>query len=178
MILNFFKNFLMRIFVIEEKEIKASNEMTYSSITIANYFIKSKSKFGQLTPMKILKLVYLADAWYMTLKNGEEKLVNEKVQAWDYGPVFPNLYRSIKTNGRVDLTEPLLYDKEETINVEDVGFLEKVWEMYGQYNGITLSAMTHKKGTPWEKVYCKGCNSEIPNDLIIDHYKPKLKEAN
>jgi uncharacterized phage-associated protein len=152
--------------------------MTYSPITIANYFIKSKSKFGQLTPMKILKLVYLADAWYMTLEEGKEKLVSEKVQAWDYGPVFPNLYRSIKTNGRIDLTEPLSYDKEEIIKDEDVGFLERIWKMYGKYDGIRLSAMTHKKGTPWEIVYCKGCNSEIPNDLIIHHYKPKLVEAN
>jgi len=153
------------------------NDMTYNTTTIANYFIQEKAKFGKLTSMKLIKLVYLAYAWYITLKGKENPLTNEKVQAWKYGPVFPSLYKVIKSEGKIDVDRPLPNNKEEVIIQEDAEFLDRIWDLYGKYDGVELSAMTHTEGTPWRKVYCRDCNSEIPDDLIIEHYKPKLKTA-
>ncbi|TXK74611.1 DUF4065 domain-containing protein [Mesonia sp. K4-1] len=149
--------------------------MAYSPTTIANYFIQEKAKFGKLTSMKLIKLVYLAYSWYITLNGKNKPLTLEKAQAWKYGPVFPSLYKVIKREGKINVSEPLPNDKEETISKEDSEFLEKIWDLYGKYNGVELSAMTHAEGTPWREVYCRDCNSEIPDDSIIDHYSPKLK---
>ncbi len=148
--------------------------MAYSPTTIANYFIQEKAKFGKLTPMKIIKLVYLSYSWYLALTDGQKKLVNESVQAWKFGPVFPSLYKSIKSKGKIQIYEPLPYDKEETITQEDAEFLERIWTMYGDYNGTELSAMTHQLDTPWQKVYCDDRNSEIPDREILAHYKNRL----
>lgn len=151
--------------------------MAYSPTTIANYFIQEKSKFGKLTSMKLIKLVYLAYSWYITLTDGEERLTVEKSQAWKYGPVFPSLYNIIKKEGKIDIEKPLPNDKEEVISQEDSEFLNKIWDLYGKYDGVQLSAMTHAEGTPWREVYCRDCNSEIPDESIIRHYKPRLKPA-
>lgn len=58
----------------------------YNPITIANYFIKKYQEDDKLTPMKLIKLTYIAYGWYLALRNGE-KLVSEKPQAWDLGPI-------------------------------------------------------------------------------------------
>ena len=151
--------------------------MAYSPTTIANYFIQEKAKFGKLTSMKLIKLVYISYAWYITLKGKESPLTSEKAQAWKYGPVFPSLYKIIKSEGKVEVEKSLPIDKEEVISKEDAEFLDKIWDLYGKYNGVELSAMTHAEKTPWREVYCIDCNSEIPDDLIISHYTPKLKSA-
>lgn len=153
------------------------NIMAYNPTTIANYFIQEKTKFGKLTSMKLIKMVYLSYAWYITLKGKENPLTNEKAQAWKYGPVFPSLYKVIKSEGKVEVEKPLRNTTEEVISKEDAEFLEKIWDLYGKYNGVQLSAMTHAEGTPWREVYCRDCNSEIPDDLIISHYEPRLKSA-
>jgi uncharacterized phage-associated protein len=154
-----------------------NNTMSYSPTTIANYFIQEKAKFGKLTSMKLIKLVYISYAWYITLKGKENPLTNEKAQAWKYGPVFPSLYKVIKSEGTVEVEKPLPNNREEVITREDANFLDKMWDLYGKYNGVELSAMTHAEKTPWREVYCRNCNSEIPDDLIISHYTPKLKSA-
>lgn len=149
--------------------------MTYSPITIANYFIQEKGKYGKLTPMKLIKLTYLAYGWYLALKDGEERLISEKPEAWDYGPVFPTLYQSLKKYGRTEIDSILSYDKDEVIDTADSEFLNKIWSMYGKYNGVQLSAMTHSDDTPWKANYTKGCNYQISDEAILEHYRPKLK---
>lgn len=149
--------------------------MKYNPVTVANYFIQEKGKLGKLTPMKLIKLTYLAYSWYLALNNGNQTLINEKPQAWDYGPVFPSLYDSLKRFGRTEIDSILPYENEEVIESVDAEFLNKIWSLYGKYNGVQLSAMTHSEGTPWRKVYKRGCNSIIPDDDILAHYQPKLK---
>ena len=149
--------------------------MTYSSITIANYFISRYSSLGKLTPMKVIKLTYLAYSWYIALNDGNERLIRESPQAWDYGPVFPRLYDSLKKYGRTVIDTILPYDTDETISEDDSLFLDKIWKMYGKFDGVKLSAMTHSKDTPWDKSYSRFSNSVISDSDIINHYSPMLK---
>lgn len=148
--------------------------MGYEPTTIANYFIKEKSSFGKLTPMKVIKLTYLAYSWYLTLTKGDKSLTSEKPEAWKYGPVFQTLYNSLKEYGSAEIESKLPVTKDESLTKDDVDFLEKIWSLYGGKSGIYLSALTHKNGTPWDITYRKGYNCEIDDDLIIKHYESKL----
>lgn len=149
------------------------NIMTYNATTIANYFIK-EHKSDNMTPMKVIKLTYLSYCWYLALTKSK-KLINEKAVAWDFGPVFPSLYQSIREYGKTSITTLIPSHVKEDITPEDKKFLDKIWSMYGKYDGVYLSALTHKMETPWQKVYCKGCNSEINDEHILEHYSSKLK---
>lgn len=145
----------------------------YNPITIANYFIKKHSDDPTLTPMKLIKLTYIAYGWYLALSEGKS-LVNEKPQAWDLGPVIPSLYHNLKKYGGKRVTEPVLIQKNEVILDDDAYFLDFIWDRYGKYDGIHLSAITHTQGTPWSITYPKGYNLQIPDDLIRNHYQDKL----
>lgn len=126
--------------------------------------------------MKLIKLTYIAYGWYLALTDKKERLTDELPLAWDFGPVFPSLYESLKGYGGSVIKEkiPNRVD-DDTIKADDKKFLDKMWNLYGRYDGIYLSALTHKEGTPWKKVYAKGANAVISDDDIFEHYKEKLK---
>lgn len=148
--------------------------MAYNPTTVANYFIK-KHKADDMTPMKVIKLTYLSYCWYLALT--KTRLLNEKAVAWDFGPVFPSLYHSIKQYGKTTITKEIPSHVKEEIIEEDKKFLDKIWSMYGKYDGVYLSALTHQMETPWQKVYRRGYNSEISDEDILEHYGSKLKIA-
>lgn len=148
----------------------------HNSIEIANKFIElSENPVSEgMTPMKVLKLVYIAHGW--TLGVTGERLVSEDIEAWRYGPVIPALYQSAKSHRDNPINAPLevkngslpLSDKENSI-------IRQVSEHYGNFNGLDLSAMTHKVGTPWHTTWHKYNNSEvIPVKLITSYYQGLL----
>jgi len=148
----------------------------YPSIVIANFFVKKSIDTGiELTPMKLIKLVYIAHGWYLALT--EESLINEAVKVWKYGPVIETIYQAFKHFGKSQITE--LYDNYglgiiKISNEYDISFLDKVWEVYSGFNGLQLSTLTHQDGSPWSSAISSG-NDFIPNNLIKEHYKERLK---
>lgn len=64
-------------------------------------------------------------------------------------------------------------------NENTIALLDKVWDVYSEYTGVQLSAMTHRKGTPWDVVWrAQGGDNyrgaTIPNELIMRHYKERI----
>lgn len=151
--------------------------MNYSPLTIATYFLE-KDQYKTITPMKIIKLVYIAHGWYMALKDGNA-LINEKAEAWKYGPVIPTLYERFRNYGNKVIDSKPQIDIS-TISQEDKEVLDDVWNNYGNKSGIQLSGKTHEPNTPWSKVWEKAKETTrkedliIPNELIMQHYKNLL----
>lgn len=149
--------------------------MSYKPTTIANYFIKEYASGDMtMTPMKIIKLTYISYCWYLALTGMKDRLIDEKPQAWDFGPVFPSLYTSLKQYGKLTVKKPIPSAVSETISDEDKAFLNKMWDMYGRYDGVYLSALTHKANTPWKNVYQRGQNNLINDEDIYNHYSKML----
>jgi len=145
-------------------------EAKYPSPVIAEYFIQ-KDKNVRSDIMKVLKLVYISHGFNLAIFN--TPLIKEKVQAWQYGPVIPELYFRLKTN---DLdTISVFYDDVQRLEGDEgtKKLLDAVYTKYGKYDGIQLSNLTHQKKTPWDITVSK-YESEITEDLIKKHYKTLL----
>lgn len=145
-------------------------ETKYPSPVIAEYFIQ-KDKNMKSDIMKVLKLVYISHGFNLAIF--DTPLIKEKVQAWQYGPVIPELYFRLKTN---DLdTISVFYDDVQRLERDEdkKKLLDAVYTKYGKYDGIQLSNLTHKKNTPWDITVNK-YESEIKEDLIKEHYKTLL----
>lgn len=157
------------------------------SEAVANYFIQRSFDTGiPLTPMKLIKLVYIAHGWHRGYFS--QNLINDAVEAWRYGPVIPDLYRKVKWYGRNHIDAPIegfgvVGDVRNPLpNQHTLDLLEHVWRSYSGYDGIGLSAMTHQPDTPWDTVWRRERGSEyrgaiIPNDLIEQHYRAKIQNA-
>lgn len=142
----------------------------YNVINIADTILKIAKKSGkQLTPLQLMKLVYIAHGFYLAMKSGD--LFNEKIEAWKYGPVIPELYHATKHFGRDVIPFDKIDDGEPSVSESDYIFLEDVFNKYGHLDGIALSSLTHKAGTPWSQVYNGYFGTEIPDSLIKSHYE-------
>lgn len=145
----------------------------YSSLYIANKFIEvAKESDKYLTPMQLIKLVYIAHGWSMALNDKE--LVAEDVIAWKYGPVIPNLYREIKSYRSNNITKKINTSDNLDIKSDDVDLIREVYRKYGKFNGLELSAITHKKGTPWSKTWERSPWGVIFDADISNYYKNLL----
>lgn len=60
-----------------------------SAHDVAAYILK---RMGQMTAMKLQKLVYYSQAW--SLVWDEAPLFNERIEAWANGPVVRELYEA------------------------------------------------------------------------------------
>ncbi len=92
------------------------------------------------SPMKLQKLCYYAQAY--SLAEGKA-LFPEDFQAWQHGPVVPDLYTKYKDYQwrAIDAELPSSTNASPTL-------VASVVAAYGRFDGAALSNMTHKE-SPW-----------------------------
>ena len=128
----------------------------YDAATIANQFIELASKKQtKLTPMQLIKLSYIAHGFSLAIFR--RPLLDDAIEAWRYGPVIPSLYAKLKKYGSRPVGEaisrPFFAVGDESLDDDDIGLIEAVFNKYGGLNGLQLSHLTHKPGTPWAQNY-------------------------
>ena len=143
--------------------------MIYDSRHIANLLIELARTRGELlTPMQLIKLVYIAHGWMLGLYH--RPLVKDEVQAWQYGPVIPSLYNALRKYRSQAVTE-LIPASRTRIDESAQNILDQVYDRYGRMSGPALSRLTHAAGTPWDHTYVPGSfGIVIPTDMIEDYY--------
>ena len=131
--------------------------------------------------MKLQKLVFFVHAWSLALK--DSSVLTEPPEAWQYGPVFSSLYHELKAYGSSDISAVLQEFNPATgrlaalvPNQSDTDFwrlFERVWERYGRFSALQLSALTHESGSPWEHAR-QNQMLQMPNHLVAEYYRKKL----
>ncbi|MBN1950301.1 MAG: SocA family protein [Bacteroidales bacterium] len=143
--------------------------MRYSALWIANYFLDKAFREGvEMTPMKLVKMVYLAHGWNMAITNNP--LINEQVHAWRYGPVIRSVYDTYKVYGSNQIRQ-IFGNPSPDLDPDTRKVLDKVWEVYKKYDGLQLSTLTHETGSPWEKSYNGERDTPIPDNVIQEFYQ-------
>lgn len=141
----------------------------YDSRAVARQLLALAHERGEaLTPMQVIKLVYIAHGWMLGLYH--RPLIKDEVQAWQYGPVIPRLYNAVRKfkSGPVDAN---ISANDERIDEQAQSIIRQVYDRYGKFSGPALSRMTHAPNTPWAQTYEHGgFGIAIPLDLIEDHY--------
>lgn len=135
---------------------------------IADYFISLAHETGSLiTNLKLQKLVYYAQAWYLALYG--IPLFEEDFQAWIHGPVIPELYDKYKSNKWRPIEEET---KPPNLSVEVEEFLKEVVEAYFDRDAYELELMTHLE-EPW--INARGDISiDTPSNQVISKESMKI----
>ncbi|BCB20295.1 type II toxin-antitoxin system antitoxin SocA domain-containing protein [Bosea sp. ANAM02] len=152
---------------------------TYVSPTaVATWFVNAadRSAGEVITHLKVQKLVYYADAWF--LANFDRALINEHMQAWAHGPVSASVYQKYRGKG----FEPLPPERAVALPDALLPFLKAIQNEYGQYTAKRLEQMTHEEA-PWHMA--RGnlppearCTQPIDKLLMRNFYAARLgKEA-
>ena len=127
----------------------------------------------RVTNLELQKILYIAHMVHMGENNGA-RLINGSFEAWDYGPVEPNIYHKVKIFGG----NP----------IQDIFFAHPPIEMSAEWNTIVnaakfllgkrpgeLVAITHWEKGAWAKNYVSGIKGiAIPDSDIIAEYNARV----
>ncbi|OZC02408.1 Panacea domain-containing protein [Rubricoccus marinus] len=121
----------------------------HTASDIARYFIwRTEPEEGDvMTNLKLQKLLYYSQGLHLALR--EEPLFEDPIEAWQYGPVVPDVYHEYKQYGRGAIPEPEGFDLTDyDADVQEV--LDEVFSVYGQYTATALMKFTHNEA-PWKE---------------------------
>lgn len=155
-------------------------EVGHDALLITNRLIEDakKNDKASFTPMQLIKMVYIAHGWMLGLFS--RPLIKQSVEAWKYGPVIPDVYYAIKHYRNNPVNAPISGLPDGEFDDIESALIEKVRDVYGRLDGITLSSITHEPGTPWHQVVHRqrkiGRRVKIPNKLIEEYYKGRANE--
>jgi uncharacterized phage-associated protein len=112
--------------------------------TVADFFLCFAREHGDvLTPLKLQKLVYYAQAWHLALKG--KPLFDEKIEAWIHGPVVRSVFTRFKKYSWRPIDRAV---KQPSLSGNVKKFLCEIFSVYGGFSAWDLERMTHKE-TPW-----------------------------
>lgn len=147
----------------------------YKAENVANYLIFLASQENQekeregITHLKLQKVLYLSQAYYLA-KLGRA-LFGEKLEAWELGPVVPEIYRRLKHYSN----QPIIIEKDKsTLAEEDKEILKKVWSTFGGYSASRLVEIVHAHA-PWREA-STSTNKIISHKAMKDYYSPLLNK--
>lgn len=144
---------------------------TPRSLGAAQYIVANSK--ASVTPMRLLKLLYVAHGYSLAINR--VPLLDEAVEAWQYGPIVPSVYDAVRKY-RSNPVESIERADEGTLTQDDRIVLDKVLATYQYANAIELSSAMHKPGTPWSITWgMDERNARMSNDLIMDFYEKILK---
>ena len=156
-------------------------EEKYLPAHIANYILwKAWKENIEITSMKLIKLVYIAYGWNLVF-NDDQSLFEEKILAWEHGPVITSIYNEFKVFGNRPITKgnyaadfniktgelssvPIVSEDDSDI----LKVLNATLDNYKHKNVIHLSKITNEPKSAWSIAYDngKGRNAKLDNKLI------------
>ena len=135
---------------------------------VARYILEKK---GEITSMKLQKLVYYSQAWNLVWD--ESELFEERIEAWANGAVVRDLYNLHKGKFKVN-KESFTEGNSNALTDSEKENIDKVLDFYGDYTAQQLSDINHQED-PW--INARGdlpamaiCNNEITRDAIFEYH--------
>ncbi|MFP4097405.1 MAG: Panacea domain-containing protein [Alphaproteobacteria bacterium] len=124
----------------------------------------------QVTNLQLQKILYLAHMVFLGNNNGKP-LIGSSFEAWDYGPVVPELYHDAKKYG----SKPIRMGFHSLQNISgtpEEAEIERACSSLLAKSASRLVDFTHRPGGAWDKNYVPGARGVIiPNQDILDEYR-------
>jgi uncharacterized phage-associated protein len=158
----------------KRQEVLTVNAKKYTAQDIADWFVIYNQKFVEteeaelITPMKLQKLLYYAQAAFLALK--DVSLFDDEIEKWPHGPVVRSVYQKYSFLGANGIDPLRTSHGEEKISNADERLLEAVYEKYSQFSASALRNKTHLEA-PWRDA---GRHEIISKDSIKKYYKENV----
>jgi len=119
--------------------------------------------------LKLQKLMYYVQGFNLAVF--KKPLFEEKIIAWQYGPVVKEVYEEYKSSGSLGIPLDEQIDLKKAFkNNEQLELFLEVNKIYGQFSAVRLMNMTHAE-SPW-KTTC--INFEISHKKMRDFFSSRL----
>ena len=167
------------------KKKKKEKHYTYPVRDVSHYIIvySNERDYG-VSNLKLQKLLYFVQAFFLI--NDFPPCFDEKIEAWNFGPVVPEVYREYKRYGGMDIptidyyvkfdkkniwnTERIYYD--DIISDDDKEMIQAVVDKFAHCSATFLVNLTHNQD-PWINAYVNGQRNEITKEDIKRYFDCK-----
>lgn len=133
------------------------------ALNVANYIIDNWSDKFEITNLKLNKLVYYSQV--ESLRKYNHPLFDDIIEAWQYGPVEPAVYRAFSSNGRNCIrksTGSVMLDETSK------KLIDSVMNRIGMLSAFDLVTLSHKPDGAWAKVYSPDRDNPITPEAILE----------
>lgn len=161
-------------------------EGIFSARELASYinykYMQLPNRLNKISPLKLQKSLYFCFAYWggfvrksnnskseLNLEHYSEYLFDDKIEAWVYGPVIPNVYYLSKLD---DCNPEKLFEGKEYVREFIDGILNDVLKL-GDFRLVEIS---HNDDC-WKRNFRKSeiiHNNEIPKEEIIKEYAKQI----
>ncbi len=132
------------------------------AIDIANTFISRYGDSHPITNLKLNKLVFYAQV--ESLKKYGIPLFSDEIQAWEYGPVEPDVYHAFKRYGRGPISAPsAMFEATD----RSVSIVDEVFRCFSEATAFDLVEASHRPDGAWAKTYALGKDEVISAEVIL-----------
>ena len=144
--------------------------------------IKSESNGVSLSNLKLQKLLYYTQAWYLAFE--AKPFFEGKFEAWVHGPVNRQIFDRFKPNkmlySQIGLNDRANKEAFDAISEEEQAHIESILEAYAEFTGAQLEYMTHTED-PWIEARrgyspSQSCSKEISEKTMEKYYKARLDD--
>ena len=141
-----------------------------TAMDVAEYFLalQDEDAGDLISNMKLQKLLYYAQGLHLAMT--QRPLFSEAIEAWQHGPVVPDIYHAFKKYG----AQPIPASNDMAFSQYDeatTGFLNEVYDVFGQFSAWKLRNMTHE-----EPPYRDAENGVISHDDMQAYFCRYIKE--
>lgn len=136
-----------------------------SANDVASFILENKSNY-QIDPRKLQKLLYLCQGLYLAREG--EILFEDKIEAWDFGPVCRDIYYKLKKHRYHPLPADALVGKNK-LGTKAASLVLAVISTFGIYTKGELIEFTHIDA-PWASKYVQYANTELNSDDLKSYF--------
>lgn len=159
----------------------------YDVRTVANVVLKRARELGlTVTNLHLNKSLFFMHVDY--LRDFDKPLISAKIEAWEYGPVFREVYnqfRRFKREPILELAKRVSYDSGELEEANDelpedtVRYIRGLADLYLNVPAGLLVELSHATGGAWDRVWSNGvginAGMEITEAIIRENELPNGK---
>lgn len=152
------------------------------ALDVARYIINTSNDKGyDITNLRLQKILYFVQMEFVIRG---KVCFYDKMEAWDYGPVVPSVYKRFKYNGasNIDKIEYCYDDSEglwnlkrtpysdEVLPKEDREIIDTVIEECYKFNTSALVRISHSQ-SPWIEAH-----EQINNEITVESIKKFISD--
>ena len=162
----------------------------YKAIDIARYVIYYCNQNSySISNLKLQKLLYFIQAHFLLEK--DEECFTDNIEAWDFGPVIPNVYYEYKLYGSINIPNQKIYEEldiypktgkveftKKEINYDIICYADKclinsLLNRFGDCSSTYLTQISINQ-KPWINAYVKNGHKIISTDSIKNYFKNNI----
>ena len=179
------RNLLLFSWPWKKKNVETEKEppKVFSALEVARHIVNySYSSKQYISNLKLQKILYFVQAKFL-ISQGRVCFA-DNIEAWDFGPVVPAVFREFKVFGScliMPVTHYFVEDKNEFFNIrkvefkdnlisdEDKAVIDEVVDYFADFSSVALTELTFKQ-FPWKNAYSECCRNVITAESIRDYF--------